>query len=1152
MKALKLGLWVMAMILIASCVWGQTSQGRITGRVMDSTGAVIVGAKVTIENRGTLVKRVLETNGSGDYVAPGLEPGVYSIFVEALNFRKVLRERVQIEVANDLKIDFQLPPGTATEVMEVKGEAPLVDATTTTLNGVLANKAINELPLQGRDFQNLLALHPGVQRDPGGGFHSVTSNGLRPDDNNFVIDGASDNDAYYGESVVNDAGIQGTPASTLPLDAIQEFNTQEQSQADFGEKPGVVVNIGIKSGTDQIHGTAYYFDRNAALDARNYFNPSPQPVSALLLHQFGASIGGPIVKGKWFYFANYEGVRSKVGNPYNEFTPVTRSLVTPDNPEGDQYSSIVDALAPDPIGTGCGQVPLPDGCSQLSLNLIKYFPDNPGYTADPIDPTIINFNFNNVNRADNLVFKSDYHLNDHHVFTGRFIYANSNQIEEDAAPWRKEWLSHAAPITQVFGADWTWTPNSRLVNVARFSYNRFNETIAPQDGSVNPTQYGLNTGITDPRLFGFPRINPSTSYFDYMGGNSSWPLATTPSRTENYSDTVSYTVGKHALRFGGDFSNGGVNYYRAGYGRGRVDFHYLPDFLTGNVRAWRLLYGDPGRDISMKSFGLFVQDDFRATRRLTLNLGLRYDVTFPIKDSHNRLANYVPSQGVIQVGYGISEPYKTNWANFSPRLGAAFDVFGTGRTILRAGFGVIYVQPSIRSFAFNGGGLNLNPSALIQPGGNGTINSFLVNPGNNNLTDLIDWSTDPAQGSIFPVNNTTLNSCSADSPCDIFGVDQKLKTPYVINWNVNLQQEIRPGTLLQMAYVANRGRQLYSTIDLNQPNQALSAQCVADQGGYNEADIPGCELAARPLTNCTAGAGPCYPYIAYLNFLGNQSTSAYESLQATLTHRYSHGLYLLAGYTWGHAIDVAGTTSNIGYGFIPQNSLNFGAEKGNGDYDIRHRFTLSGTYDLPQRKAWGQMLEGWQLTSILQWQTGSPILLYDDYYDLSLTGEGTNASNERWNIKGDPSNLKWSAKAPIPFLDASNPICQSVATTPALQESLGIAGGCFAQNGTVLYPQAVGTFGNMGRNIFRGPGFLNWDASIGKTWRLNERFKIQLRGEMFNVANHANFATGSVGNDLTTPNSLGRANATPDVQKANPVIGSGGSRHIQLGVKVIW
>jgi Carboxypeptidase regulatory-like domain/TonB dependent receptor len=1146
------------------------TQGRVTGRVTDTSGAVIVGAKITIENRGTQVKRVLDTNSTGEYVAPGIEPGIYRISVEALNFRKVVRERVEVEVAKDLQIDFELPPGAANQVLEVNEEAPLVDAATSTLNGVLSNKAINELPLQGRDFQNLLALHPGVQREPGGGFHSVTSNGLRPDDNNFVIDGATDNDAYYGETVVNDAGISGTPASTLPLDAIQEFNTQEQPQADFGDKPGVVVNIGIKSGTDQIHGTAYYFGRNAALDARNYFNHGLDPVTlqpvqeaALILHQFGASIGGPIIKGKWFYFANYEGVRSKVGNPFDVDSPVTSSLAGRIDPsfgvDTTQYS-IVDAEA----AAGCNANPSP--CSALSLALVNAFPVNPGLTvpgscisADNCDPALINFDFNNVNRADNLVFKSDYHWNEHHVFTGRFIYANSNQIEEDAFPLRQIWLSHAAPITQIFGVDWTWTPNSRLVNVARFSYNRFTESIAPLDANVNPTQYGLNTGITDPRLFGFPRINPASSVFNYLGGNSSWPLDTTPSHTENYSDTVSYTVGKHAFRFGGVFSNGGVNYFRASTGRGRIDFHYLPDFLAGNgnVHDWSLLYGDPGRDLSLKSFGLFVQDDFRATRRLTLNLGLRYDVTFPLKDQHNQLANFVPNQGVIQVGYGISEPYQTNWTNFSPRLGAAFDVFGTGKTILRAGFGLIYVEPSIRTFAFGGGGLNLNPSALIQPGANGTINSFLLTDGD---TSLINWcaKNDPdpkcaGNPTIFPVKNTSANGCNASSPCTIFGVDRKLKTPYVMNWNVNLQQQLTPGTLLQIAYVANRGQNLYSILDLNQPDQALSTQCVNAEMGYENADITDCEIGARPLTNCTVGAGKnCFPYISYLNFLGNKSTSSYQSLQVTLTHRYSRGLYLLAGYTWGHAIDVAGATSNTAIDFIPQNSLDYQAEKGNGDYDIRHRFTASATYDLPSRKFWGQLLEGWQLTSIFQWQTGPPILLFDDFYDLSLTGEGNNASNERWNIKGDPGNLKWSAKGPIPFLDPSDPICQSAANTAALKESLGIVGGCFAQNGTVIYPQAVGTFGNMGRNIFRGPGFVNLDASISKIWRLGDRVRLQVRGEMFNVVNHANFAPGSVGSDLTSPDSLGRASAAPDVQASNPVIGSGGSRHIQLGAKIIW
>ena len=1133
----------------------QSNRGRISGQVTDSTGAAIPGAKVTIENLATHVQRVLTTNSEGTYSDPNVDPGLYSVRVEMKNFKASVRDRVQVEVANDIKLDFQLSPGAVSEVVEVSGEAPLTEASNAVLSGVLSNQAINELPLQGRDFQNLLGLHPGVQRSAGGGFHSTTSNGLRPDDNNYIIDGANDNDAYYGETVVNDAGILGTPASTLPLDAIQEFNTQEQPQADFGAKPGVVVNIGIKSGTDQVHGSAYYFGRNEALDARNYYNTKPEPVSKVRLNQFGASIGGAFIKEKWFYFANYEGVRSTVGNPYVAYTPVTSSLATPDNPGGDVDWSLPDALS----DLGCNVTP--GNCNQLSMNLLKYLPNNPGYTADPDDPTAINFNFNSTNRADNLVFKTDYHFNDKHMISGRYIYANSDQVEEDAVPIQPYWLSHAAPITQVIGVDWTYTPNSRWNNTVHFSYNSFDENIAPKDANVPVSDYGLNTGITDKRLQGFPRINPSSSYFDYMGGNSSWPLATTPSHTQNYSDTASVTFGRHTLRFGGVFSNGGVDYYRAGYGRGRVDFHYLEDFLLGDVRSWRLLYGDPGRNMSMKSWGLFAQDDYRISRKVTLNLGLRYDVAYPIKDSRDLLANFIPDQGLVQVGQGISQPYKTNYGNVSPRLGVAWDIFGNGKTVLRSGFGMIFVQPSIRTFAFGGGGLNLNPSGLpgVIPDGStvaptGSITSYVLqgaDPG------LINWSVD---GPVFPVNDSSLNACNWDVnnyyACTIFAVDRNLKTPYVLNWNLNVQQQITPTSVLQVAYVANHGVKLYSTIDINQTDPALVNRSCWETGDPDGTNI-GCEQVAKPFfTNCSVSqgglgtGGPCFPYYSYVNYLGNKSTSTYESLQLTFTKRYSHGLYLLAGYTFGHAIDTAGSTSNLAY--VPQDSLNFNAEKASGDYDIRHRFTLSASYELPSKKSWAQMLEGWQLNTIFMYETGVPVLVYDNYWDFSGTGEGPgNANNDRWNIVGNPNKLKWSASDPIPFLDAGDPVCQGVATTPGLQDSLSWAGGCWAQNGVVIYPNAPFTYGNMGRNILRGPGFVNWDFSVGKSWKLNEKLKLQFRGEIFNLLNHPNFAAGSVSGDLSGSH-LGEAAATPDVQAANPVVGSGGSRHIQLGLKLLW
>ena len=1122
----------MLAVVMAVCPWiqAQSAEGRIVGSVVDQSGAVVAGAKVTMTNTGTNFGRQVTTTSSGDYAVANLEPGTYVVSAEATGFKKTVSTPVLLEVSREVRVDLKLMPGAVTETVTVTAEGALVDTTDTTLNGVLSNKAINELPVQGRDFQNLLELHPGVQRTPGGGFHSVTSNGNRPDDNNFFIDGADDNDVYYGETVVNDAGVQGTPASFLPLDSIQEFNTQEGPAADYGVKPGVVMNIGIKSGTNTVHGSAYYFHRNAAFDARNYFNPNPAPVASLIMHEFGASLGGPIKKNKWFYFVNYEGIRDKVGNPALTDSPVTTSI-------GDSTYSIVDAIA---------ECQADSSCSPLSLSLSNLFLPNPGSTLNPNDPAGINFNFNNKNRGDNLVAKSDYTLTSHHVLSARLIYSNTNQTEEDTLPLRPEWLSTTSPTTQVFGVSLASTFGAHWTNEARFSYNRFNEIIYPADHNVNPLKYGLNTGVTDPRLFGFPRISPGGE-FNYMGGNSSWPLATTPSKTNSFSDTVSYTHGRHALRFGGSFRFGDVDYFRAGYGRGRVDFRHLQNFVTGDVRRWRFLYGDPGRNVSQKAFGLFLQDDFHIRSNVTLNLGLRYDVTAPIKDSRDLLANYVPvlngqPGGIVQVGQGIDSPYPTKYNNLSPRVGIAWDLFGTGKTVVRGAFGMIFEQPSIRTFMFNGGGLNLNPSGipyatdpnsgiLTQP--KGTITSFLQISSDGSL---INWTP---EGPIFP-GGAGANFCDVPNgvlggtQCDVFGVDPRLKTPYVLNWNLNLQQQLDRNSVLQVAYVANHGVKLYSITDINQVDPALD---------------DGSEAFGRPLnTACPVEqgglglGGPCFPYIGYLSYLSNHSNSIYHSLQATLTHRYAHGLYLLAGYTWSHAIDTA--TSNLAG--VPPNSLDYNAQRGNGDEDIRHRFTLSVTYDLPSRKSPLQMLEGWQVTSIVNLQSGAPYTLSDSSNDLSGSGE----FNDRWNFWGNPSDIHWSATTPIPFFPdgTTNPACVAHADPDADLADYG----CFQQGSAVITPPAFYTFGNMRRNIFRGPAFANWDFSLSKAWRLSERFRVQFRGEVFNILNHTNFDGVFLNTDLSSPGDMGLVRFTPDVAASNPVIGSGGSRHIQLAVKFVW
>jgi len=248
------------------------------------------------------------------------------LVVEATGFKKVERSGVQLEVAKDIRLDLTMQPGSVSETVTVTEQLPLVETTNDTLGGTFANKSINDLPLNGRDFQNLVVLRPGVQRSSGGGFLSISSNGNRPEDNNFIFDGTDNNDPYYGTTVINAEGVQGTPGTILPIDAIQEFNAQENPPAEYGWKPGAIVNLGIKSGTNDIHGTAYLFERNNAFDARNYFNPAPGPQRALRQHQFGGSIGGPIVKNKTFFFGAYEGIRAQVANSNGALVPASVGL----------------------------------------------------------------------------------------------------------------------------------------------------------------------------------------------------------------------------------------------------------------------------------------------------------------------------------------------------------------------------------------------------------------------------------------------------------------------------------------------------------------------------------------------------------------------------------------------------------------------------------------------------------------------------------------------------------------------------------------------------------------------------------------------------------------------------------------------------------
>jgi len=1146
-------------LFVAGIASAQSQEGRILGTVIDQSGGFIKGAQVTITNIDTGVERKLETNEAGDFVAPSLAPGPYKLVVEAAGFKKIERSGIRLEVAKDVRLDLTLQPGSVSETVTVTEQLPLVETTNDTLGGTFANKSINDLPLNGRDFQNLVVLRPGVQRSSGGGFLSISSNGNRPEDNNFIFDGTDNNDPYYGTTVINAEGVQGTPGTILPIDAIQEFNAQENPPAEYGWKPGAIVNLGIKSGTNDIHGTAYLFERNNAFDARNYFNPTPGPQRALRQHQFGGSLGGPIIKNKTFFFGAYEGIRAQVSNSNGALVPASAGL--PDDATcantglGSCENSIPDALrdlmAQPGIGPStftCAGVPVnSNALNPLSANLIGCgsFTGNGAYPGlipanNGANGINIDTGFPNKNRMDAFIVKADHHFNERHSISGRYFFGDSLQTEQDIVVLRPEWESQSDLRAQVLGFNYTWVPNARWVNEARFGWNSFWQTILTADHTKEPqAAYGINTGVTAPINFGMPTI--LISGFTQLGGNSGWPLETTPNVTYQFLDNVSYTRGKHTFHFGGEYRRGSTDNIRDRRGKGRVRFQNggntfasstaLEDFLAGNPDKGDIFVGDSERFVHLTSWGAFLQDDWRVTPRFTINAGVRYDYSSPISEEKNRLGNFEPSVGLEQVGVNISSPYKPDRNNFSPRLGLSWDPFGKGKTVIRAGGSIIYEIPHMAVFLGQNGvnnattpGLNVIPTGAEGSnlfGSGGTIAAAAT------TQSTVNWS---AAGPVF---NAAIR-CDL-SPCDILAVNRNLRTPYVATWNVNVQQQLSPTTSLQVGYVGNHGIKLYGIRDINQVNPGL------DDGG---------EQLGRPFTaNCPIAqgglglGGPCFPFLGFVNFMDNGDTSIYHGLQSTLTQRVWRGMNFVAGYTWAHAIDDV----SLNRAQQPQDSTRPGLERASGDNDIRHRFTLALTYDVPGRKGYAQLLEGWQVNSIVTLQSGPPFTGYDFENDVSLTGE----FSDRWNIVGNPGNIKWGKNQGVPFFaGTSNAACVAAANTPALLAALG-SFGCYAQGGTVLIPPAVGTFGNLGRNTFRANGLHNWDFSIVKSFRFGERVSAQLRGEFFNMLNHPEFANPAIlfTNDLGLGGVFGMSNATPDVAAANPVVGTGGPRNIQLGLK---
>ena len=1075
------------LLILTGVASAQTFRGSILGTVTDANGAAVPGATVTAKNVATGIERTVIADEYGNYSITELQIGRYQVTVNKSGFQTLVINEVNVEVAGERTVDASLAVSGTSDLVIV-APAAQVETTTNLLGGTIGTRAAEDLPVNGRDFTKFLVLVPGATGDPSGAtdspgsFGLFSANGNRGRANNYLLDGTDMNDGYRNLPAINEAGVFGTPATILPVEAISEVAILSNFETEYGRNAGAVVNIVTKSGTNDFHGSAFEFFRNNALDARNFFNPEPNPQTAFRNNQFGGSLGGPIVRNKTFFFFAYEGQRERVGLNSTARVPDPREIAAlggPTNPV------IARLLARNPWPTPNRPLPLFDDSGAPNLFVTTRA----------------------LNDVDSLIGKIDHSFNEQNQLTGRYFYGNSDQsfplaiLAGNVLPG----YNTVTPTTvNLISLSYLKIFSNTKVNEVRFGYNRFDEGFFPEDQDFDPRSIGLNTGVSDPQDFGLPfiriRRDPIGSIAS-IGATLSVPRARVDTNWQAI-DNFSWKLDRHDLKFGYEFRRTFVNaFFDAGY-RGRLDFATLEDFLGGILSGGRSARGDSRRGTFQNSHAGFVQDTFRWKPNVTFNVGVRYDYFGVIDEERNRFSVFDRTRGLVPV----DKLYKSDWNNFSPRLGVVWDVGGKGKTVVRAGWGLFYDAFSqdffVGQLPFN----TFNPGPAYNPIGQSAV--------------LFSFSTIPVVLNNVPIFTDYLDS-------DVFTVDPNLKTPYVQNYNLNIQRELFRNGVLQVAYVGSNGSKLFRYRDINQPVDPRIS-------------------TARPFDN-----GPFAPSggtFFYVNQLETTAHSNYNALQASFTLRNRRGLSALINYTWSHSIDNASDGQDyVANATQPENSHRTDLEKANSNFDNRHRFVLSFNYQIPNfAKNHPRLGDGWQVNGILTLKSGSPfhVNLFDDY-------NGTGEFFPRPDLVGDPYSgtsgherfLNLAAFRVPCTLDTSDPMNDGSAA--------------FCIPGTQH-------FGSLGRNSLIGPKYSNFDFSIFKTTPITETVKIQLRAEVFNLFNHPNFSSPLLpgfsadasfnGIDPATGRGQGflPITVTPDVGIGNPFLGGGGPRNIQLAVKLIF
>jgi outer membrane receptor protein involved in Fe transport len=1114
-------------LLAALSLSAQTFRGTILGSVTDAQGAVVAGAKVTVKNVGTGLERTTETSADGSYALPELPIGTYTVTITQAGFRTSVTTGVTVDVASERRVDAAMKPGDVSTRVEVAGDLlPQVETTTNDLGGVITQEIVKDLPVNGRDYTKLIYLNPGVAGSPDeisdspGSFGEFSMNGARGRSNNYLLDGTDMNDGFRNDPAINEAGVFGTPATILPLDAVAEVHVISNFQPEYGRNAGGVVNIVTKSGTNKLHGSAAEYFRNDALDARNYFNIAGQPKAPFHNNQYGASLGGPIVKDKTFFFFDYEGQREPVG--------VVTIASVPDTGSGPN-----------------GQLAPADSTNPVIQKLLARNPwPAPNLPNAPGEASVVSPSYNDLT---SLIAKIDHSFNPNNLLTGRYFFGDSIQsfpLALTASGGQLPGFNTYTPTrVQLVSLSYVHTIGSNKVNELRYGWNRFAEGFFPADQSFHPSSIGLCAAST---LTGCPGSGVSDSGLPIilvsgvaqLGASSSDPRHRVDSNNQ-FVDNFSWKINKHDVKFGFDFHRTSVNQGIDGHWfRGRLKFNggatgsAIGDFLAGDIDSGLQYSGNTDRTTSENNYGLYIQDSFRASPRVTFNYGVRWDYAGVVGEKNNLLSNitsFSPATGdgtftLTQVGQpGLSGLYNPQYKNFAPRASVAWDVTGKGKTVLRAGYGIFFDAFSQDMVM---GHLPYPP--YFDPG-----------PAYNPVGPSQDQIISAVAGASIVSNSPVYQSPSCASlECDTFAFDRNIKTPYMENYNLNLQQQLGTKMMVQLGYVGSQGHHLWRFFDINQPS-AQTINLVDETVGFQDFGS-----AARPYGGYCTGNPYCSYYVLQENSTGK---SNYNALQGSFRITGWHGVTSILNYVWSKSLD----NSSDGEDFEPnaaqpQDSTNPQAEYGPSNFDLPRRASWILAYDIPKMGGDLQKLKnGWGINSTLTIQTGQP---FQYNYNCEDDFSGGGDCYDRPDVVAPVTQNNHNPYQFMPLSSFAIPCTVTVAT--------GAASDC-----------VIGTrhYGNEGRDEFRGPNFRQFDFALYKNTPLTERIALQLRADFFNIPNHPNFANPFLPAFIADPafNGLGLSasgnrevgqgfypiTATGDVGIGNPFLGGGGPRGIQLAAK---